>query len=697
MSITNINERDASRLSKFEEFFKRYYKNEVMSLAKSYPKKKSFKILFSDLETFDPELADELLDTPDEVLYSSEEALKNIDIPVDADFEKVNVRVVGIPKSEKVLARNLRSHHIGKFISIEGIVRKATEVRPKLVEAVFECIRCGEHTSIKQDSNNFQEPYECPGCERKGPFDLKPDLSEFIDSQKIQIQESPEELKGGEQPQDINVLMEDDITGIGIPGNRVVVNGVLRSSQKSKRGGKTTLFDVYLYCNSIEVKEQEFEEIEISEEEEEEIIKLSENPEIYDKIKNSIAPTIYGYEDVKEAMALQLFSGVPKNLPDGSRIRGDVHIFLVGDPGIGKSQILRYVSNLAPRGVYASGKSSTSAGLTAAAIKDEFGDGNWTLEAGALVLADKGIATIDEMDKMGGQDRSALHEAMEQQTISVAKAGITATLKSRCALLGAANPKYGRFDKYERIAEQIDMEPALLSRFDLIFTLTDEPDREKDRKIAEHIITSHHYAGEKSNLPRDNQDLIDEEIKTEDIEPEINPETLRKYIAYSKRVKPVLTKEAKEELIDFYLELRKIGEGKDSPVPITARQLEALIRLAEASARTRLSDKVEKIDSRRSVAIVRKCLKEVGIDPETGNLDIDVLTTGTSKSQRDKIRLLKEIINNLEGEEGAPVDEVIEAAKDKGMNQKEVKDNIERLREKGDIIEPRTGKTLKTT
>jgi replicative DNA helicase Mcm len=224
------------------------------------------------------------------------------------------------------------------------------------------------------------------------------------------------------------------------------------------------------------MKDQEFEEIEISQDDEEMIMAMSRDPEIYENIRKSIAPSIYGYEDVKEALGLQLVSGFEKNLPDGARIRGDIHILLVGDPGIAKSQLLRYMIKISPRGIYTSGKSSTSAGLTATAVKDELGDGRWTIEAGALVLADKGIAAIDEMDKMNNEDKSALHEAMEQQTISVAKAGVMATLKSRCSLLAAANPKLGRFDKYEPIAPQINLTPALMSRFDLIFVLTDDPE-----------------------------------------------------------------------------------------------------------------------------------------------------------------------------------------------------------------------------
>ena len=290
--------------------------------------------------------------------------------------------------------------------------------------------------------------------------------SRFEDYQRIKIQESPDELKGGEQPQTLDINVSDDLAGQVTPGEHITVNGILRSAQKINKDGKTAYFDIYMDGNSIELEEQEYDEVDISPEDEEEIIRLSKDPRVYDKIVFSIAPSIYGYEEVKEAIAHQLFSGVVKSLPDGTRIRGDIHVLLVGDPGIAKSQILRYVVKLAPRGVYASGKSASSAGLTAAAVKDEF-DGQWTLEAGALVLADKGVACIDEMDKMKNEDRSSLHEGMESQTISVAKAGILATLKCRCSILGAANPKLGRFDPYENIPEQINMPPSLMSRFDL--------------------------------------------------------------------------------------------------------------------------------------------------------------------------------------------------------------------------------------
>jgi len=396
---------------------------------------------------------------------------------------------------------------------------------------------------------------------------------------------------------------------------------------------------------------------------------------------------------VKLAIALQLFGGVPKKLPDGTEIRGDIHILLVGDPGVAKSQLLRYVHRIAPRSVYTTGKGTTTAGLTATAVRDEI-DGRWTLEAGALVLADKGIALVDEIDKMRNEDRSALHEAMEQQTISVAKAGINATLKARCALLGAANPKYGRFDKYTPIAEQIDLSPTLLSRFDLIFVMTDEPDEERDTALAKHILDTHEL-GEKlakfKNVVASGLSKEALEVEAEKVKPLIDPELLRKYIAYAKRtVFPVLTEEAKQKIIEFYLSMR--GRVKEnSPVPITARQLEALIRLAEASARIRLSDRITAEDVERVIRITRKSLEQIAIDPETGEIDIDYAFSGTSKSQRDRILTIKKIVEDLEKEfeKGVPEKEILEEAEKRGIDRAKARELLYKMRERGELYCPR--------
>ena len=390
-----------------------------------------------------------------------------------------------------------------------------------------------------------------------------------------------------------------------------------------------------------------------------------------------------------------MFGGIAKEMPDGSSLRGDIHVLLVGDPGIAKSQLLRYVIKLAPRGIYTSGKSASSAGLTAAAVKDDLGDGRWTLEAGALVLADKGIAAVDEMDKMQKDDRSSLHEAMEQQSISVAKAGINATLRTRCSLLGAANPKLGRFDEFTNISEQVNMPPSLLSRFDLIFIMKDKPDAVRDLNIANHILKSH-MAGEKimhhkkHPIPGADDEYFKRELAP--VMPEIDAVLLRKYLAYAKRnCFPMLTDEAKEILVQYYQSLRGVAIDSDKPVPVTARQLEALVRLAEASARVRLSDEISVDDAKRVVKIVDTCLRQVAYDPATGQIDIDKVATGISKSSRDMTRVLRETIKILsEGGSSAKLDKVIDTmVSQHHYGKEEVEKLLDRLKRQGDIITPR--------
>lgn len=666
-------------------FFARYYEKQILKLASEYPEVNSIDVDYEALQNFDIALADALLDGPLPILRAAHDALLEYDLPIECKLD-VDVRIINVPDKTKI--KDLRSNHVGKLVSIEGLVRKATEVRPKLTEAGFECLSCGNITAVEQDDTKLKEPAECSHrvCRKKGPFKLNFTHSKFVDAQKIRLQESPEGLKGGQQPQMLDANVEAALAGKVFPGDRVAMTGLLRVAQRQYQNVKSTTFDLFLEANSIEIQDKEFQDIEILQEDEVKIVELAGRAGIEQAIVSSIAPSIFGYESVKEAIALQLFSGVPKTLPDGSHIRGDIHILLVGDPGIGKSQLLRYVVQLAPRGIYASGKSSTSAGLTATAIKDEFGDGRWTLEAGALVLADQGIAAVDEMDKMRSEDRSSLHEAMEQQTVSVAKAGIMANLKSRCALLGAANPRYGRFDPYESIAEQINMQPTLLSRFDLIFVLTDVPNESADTGIAKHILQSH-FAGELASSGMPNQEV---EAAMSIISPEIEAELLRKFIGYAKRVNPILTEEAKQQFIDYYVGLRRQG-GEGSPIPITARQLEALVRLAEASARMRLSKWITLEDAKRVIQIVEACLKEVGVgvDPETGKRDVDGLITGKSKSQQDRIKSIRDIMRELEQEVGtAPLDKIVERASKFGFDKDKVEADIARLSQDGAIIEP---------
>ncbi|HEC94815.1 MAG TPA: minichromosome maintenance protein MCM, partial [Thermoplasmatales archaeon] len=385
--------KDESLVGWWENFFMEYCRAEIENVALEYPQQRSLLVDYWKIDKADHEMAEMLLLNPTKVIFNAEEALNTIDVAIDKEM-KLHFRVYNLPETQRILIRRLRAEHLGRFIAVEGLVKKVTEVRPKLKKAVFICQKCGARITVEQDEDILKEPLECyeeqGGCGRSSTFKLSPSLSEFIDSQKVEIQESPEGLRGGAQPERISVYIDDDIVGDIAPGDRVIVNGVLVSQQRRRGTYRLTSFDKIMHTVSIEKQEQAFEEVEITEEDEQRILEVSKDPGIYEKMRESIAPTIYGMEAEKDAMVLQLFGGVPKSMPDGTRIRGDIHMLLVGDPGTAKSQMLSYISKLAPRSIYASGKATSAAGLTAAAVRDEFGEGHWTLEAGALVLADMG-------------------------------------------------------------------------------------------------------------------------------------------------------------------------------------------------------------------------------------------------------------------------------------------------------------------
>lgn len=673
-------------------------RHQVSEIADLYPEVRSLYVDFSEVEKFDPDLANYTLVHPSISVQSAEDAMRRI-VSHSLTSPYIHFRIRSLPRDSRIEIRKLRAKHLETFVSVEGLVRKATEVRPRVTVAEFECMRCGARMYVEQEGMQFREPLECSkdegGCGRGSGstrFKLLSDKSQFVDTQKVEIQEPPEGLRGGAQPERLVGFVEDDISGRVSPGDRVIINGVLKSHQKGAQT-KSTLFDLTLDIYSIEYEEHLYEEIAITPEDEVRIREFAKLPDTFDKIVASISPTIYGYTQEKEALALQLFGGVTKVTDDGTHIRGDIHIVMIGDPGTAKSQILRYMSNLAPRGIYTSGKSSSAAGLTAAAVKDEFGEGRWTLEAGALVLADKGLACIDELDKMNDQDRSSIHESLEQGTISVAKAGITATLQSRCAVLGAANPKYGRFDENRSIAEQIDLPPALLSRFDAIFTMTDRPDSEYDRSVASHILRVHRRGEIRLHeAPEDIPEMDAPGImgETESFIPAMDIEFLRKYVAFSKRITPVMAEDAMRTLESYYVGIRKLGEGEESSVPITARQLEALIRLAEASARARLSGIVRTEDAEKAIMVVEYYLNKVA--SEGGRRDIDLIATGTSRSQREQIYVLRSLVQQLGDERrGVSLEELIQKASSDNISEERVRALIKRLSDAGEVYSPQPG------
>jgi replicative DNA helicase Mcm len=973
---------------------------------------KVIQISVQDIVNFSNTLADQLLARPEEIISILEIALDEIGLVTHA-----KVRLLDLPASQQIPVRELRAKHLNQLIAIEGIVRQASEVRPQVVNARFECPSCGTVISVLQLEKNFREPMRCT-CGRKTGFKLM--AKEMVDAQRIVIEESPESLRGGEQPRRLNVFLKEDLVDPRMeerttPGARMRTIGVLKEvSIPLQTGAISTRFDFALEANNIIPLQESFEELEISEEEERQIHELATDPEIYNKLSGSIAPSIFGYDQIKLAIALQLLGGVQKKRSDGTKSRGDIHVLLVGDPGVAKSVMLKFVSMTAPKSRYIVGKAATGAGLTATVVKDEFLRG-WALEAGAMVLANKGVACLDELEKMSEEDRSAMHEGMEQQTITISKANVQAcysddteiltnkgwkkynevanlkiaqfypkdntieflphkglyiydykgkmhhfknrrndilvtpnhtmllkrekskkfekinaenikshrfhilnsgefigkrtdffmlpaikhkqnrkhqkyihqhqdkkipmnlwleflgyyiteggietaptigivqkkgkksekikkclkkltgvlgcslseidcgayarfkitqtqlyeylkilgkncyekklslnfsefskeqlkilydammlgdgssdgryfsctskvltdeiqviahligrsasqhihylegtrgkrktmhrisisnriklligkksikkidyngkvfcfstqtgffvtrrngkiaiqgnTLRCETSVLGAANPKFGRFDPYQPIAHQIEMAPTLLNRFDLIFIMKDIPDKVKDEAIATHVLLEHRRAGAKSP---------------------IEPDLLKKYISYAKqKIFPELSEKAVEEIKNYYVELRNtpaVREDLVRPIPISARQLEALIRLSEACARARLSKKVTKEDARRAIEIMHFYLLQVGFDKETGTIDIDRIATGIPASERNRIVIVRETITTLESRTGKliPISELKAELADK-IEEGEIDEIIDKLKRGGDIFEPKKG------
>jgi len=629
---------------------------------------------FSDIVEYSEELASTLINEPDRALNSLAEAIRQV-VELEApDYLEQHRKFFPRIKNvlNKVRIREIRSIHIGKLVEIEGIVVRATPPKQRIVKAVFIHEPCGYEIAVDVRGDVIEKPAICPNCGKSSNFRLLEDRSEYEDFQRIVLQERPEEVPPGQLPRSIEVDVHGSLVDVARPGDRVTIVGVLRLRKPTSSRKLSSLYDVYIDANNIIVSQRVLEEIEISKEDEEKILKLARDPLIRRKIIASIAPGIYGMWDIKEAIALLLFGGVPKVLPDGTRIRGDIHVLIIGDPGTAKSQLLQYVARIAPRAVYTTGKGSTAAGLTAAVIRDKSGE--YYLEAGALVLADGGVACIDEIDKMDDKDRVAIHEAMEQQTVSIAKAGIVARLNARTAVLAAGNPKYGRYLPNRSLSDNVNLPPTILSRFDLIFVIKDTPSTERDRGLARYITMVH-------GAP-------------EGVKPPIDPETLRKYIAYArKNVKPVLTDEARKLIEDFFVEMRKKSlEAPDAPIAITARQLEALIRLAEAHAKMALKEYVTAEDAAEAIRLMKAMLESVGIDVESGEIDIDVIMTGKPKSKREKLLILEEIIRELAKEEGcAKIRAIISKGKQRGLDEKFIEEALARMRREGVVYEAREG------
>ena len=611
------------------------------------PKGSKFIVVnYNDLVTY-PQIESRFNENPDEILGAFARAIKEIlkeRFPQYATKiqDEIRARIVNYPVQRSL--RQINAEVINKMTSVSGMVVRSSEVKPLAKELTYKCSNNHEFQIVLDKGMNVAPLYRCgsdPKCSSK-EFSIQPEKSRFIDFQIARLQELPEDLPPGQLPHYIDVSIKQDLVDNARPGDRIILTGVVRIEQESIAGGRATsgLYRLRIDANNVEFlggrgnkTSRKTEREEISPEEEKIIKSLAKNSDIYDRLRDSFAPHIQGHAIIKEAILLLIVGSTQRVLQDSTKIRGDINVFLVGDPGTAKSEMLKFCARVAPRGLYTSGRGSTAAGLTAAVVRDK--SGIMMLEAGAVVLGDQGLVCIDEFDKMKPEDRSALHEVMEQQSASIAKGGIVATLNARTSILAAANPMYGKYDPFKNITENVNLPIPLLTRFDLIFVVRDIPSKEKDSRIAKHIIDLHTPSG------TDTRSLIDVDILT-------------KYLAYSKRINPVLTKEAEKIIHDYYMKMRNVES--EEMITVTPRQLEGIIRLSTARARLLMKDQVEAEDAERAIFLIESMLQDAGVDVNTGKVDLGVLQ-GRAHSEVSKMQLFMDVLKSLEGENKSPVEE----------------------------------------
>jgi replicative DNA helicase Mcm len=670
---------DTTLVDDLTEFLRRYYSDELGDLAAQYPTdKQSIHIDWLDLVRFDPDIADDLRERPDQVIEYLEEAVGQYDLPVDVDLSGVQVCIENLSEEDTHTVGKSRVQHRNSLVGVRGQISRRSDAKPKATTLTFVCQRCGTDTTIPQAGDSRQEPHECPGCERQGPFEIDFDQSEFVNFQAIRVQQPPELAARGE-PSSLDVHVQQALLDAVDAGDRVTVTGIYRLLDD---GSDELTFDTYLEGTGIEPEETDFEDIDVEEYADEiERIASGELGAPVDVLVENFCPKITGHDPIKQAIVLQLFSANSATDATGNRERGMFHILIVGDPGKGKSRLLNAAAELAPRATSANGQRTSAAGITAGAVRDDFGDAEFSLKAGALVLGDQGICCIDEIDKVDDEALSAIHGAMSEGQVEVTNI-MNATLPARTSVLAAGNPTMGRFDKYEPIPQQIDLAPPMLSRFDLVFTLVDDPDLEHDAEVAGHMLAHRQsaiQADKRGDAPAD-------------WEPEVSQEAMRAYIAYARQeINPTIPEEIQSKIQGWYAELRQTGgDGDDSPVAVTPRYVDAVQRLCEASARARLSETVEATDLDRAMNLINRSLRDVALDPETGEMDVDRLETGQSTAQRDRVRSILDLIEELDAEYngGAPHEVLVDRAEEVGIDREKTQHELQQLKQKGDVYEP---------
>ena len=667
--------------------------------------------------------------------------------------DQIHINFQGMLGTHLVSPRGLTSELTNQYVGVQGIVTRISQVRPKLVESVHYCEETkkgnvkeyDDQMKISESSNRHRngdfEKGKASGYMNNAiptrdinnnPLIFEYGLSKFKDYQTVLLQEPPERTPLGQLPRSVEVILEGDLVDKVKPGDRIQVNGVFKCISNLSTTTSGNVRTVLIGTNT-QIINNDIQQNEFTGEDLRRIKELSKNKEVFKILANSIAPGIFGHENIKKALVLQLLGGNETNLEDGTHLRGDINILMIGDPSTAKSQFLRYMLNIAPNSINTTGKGSSGVGLTAAVVFDR-DTGDRHLEAGAMVLGDRGIVCIDEFDKMNELDRVAIHEVMEQQTVTIAKAGIHVSLNARCSVLAAANPIYGQYLTNISASRNIGFPDSLLSRFDLCFIVLDEHNAELDRKISERVIDNHMYTIDVSKFGDESEDkVIEPEIKIDEKKKTVmfeksNPNThlsqerkdiltkefLRKYIYYAKsKINPQLSKESTEFISKSWGKLREKSisdECKGKVIPVTIRTLESLIRISTAFAKARLSQKVEKQDCENALELMVDSIfheneRNEGYDDDNDNYMDLVDEEEDNKALKKKKRNKKEEKDeNEENEENIiPLQEEDEQSEEKNKknkrhrkkskDKKEIDELIEAQIDEGDDNEVDDGKT----
>lgn len=568
------------------------YKDKIKKMCDA--NKQSLEVSYMHLSQAQPVFGIWVADAPGAILEVLDDAAMDVVSQQYPNYQDIHpdifVRIIDLPIVDKL--RDIRQVHLNALLKVSGVVTRRTNVFPQLKLVKYDCGKCGYTLGPFAQKNQGEEakPKNCPECQSGGPFSINQEETVYRNYQKMTIQETPGTVPAGRLPRYKDVILLGDLIDCARPGEQVEVTGIytnnLDTSLNTKNG--FPVFATVIEANHVSKKEDLYSPFRLTDDDVEKIKELSKDPKILDKVIDSIAPSIFGHKEIKTGIALSMFGGQPKDVGGKHRIRGDINVLLLGDPGTAKSQFLKYVEKSTPRAVFTTGKGASAVGLTAAVHMDPM-TREWTLEGGALVLADTGVCLIDEFDKMSDQDRTSIHEAMEQQSISISKAGIVCTLQARCAVMAAANPKGGRYNPSLHLHENVDLTEPILSRFDVLRVVKDTVDPINDARLAKHVVKSH------ANSHPD-RDMADDDESEGNGEGPIVQSLLKKYVVYAKQnCKPRLAAIDTDKLTKVYAELRRESEAGGG-MPLAVRHIESIIRMSEACARMQLRQTVRDED-----------------------------------------------------------------------------------------------------